>query len=151
MGRRPAIWEGGGHCRSVIESGCPMHVLCVDDEPMNRRVVRELLEAAGLTVEEAPDAKAALDLIETCSFDLVLMDLRMPGMDGLSAVRSIRARKDERSSVPVIMVTADESADLDERSAAAGAEAVVRKPIDMRILFDAIASVVYPTGSATLT
>ena len=127
-----------------------MHVLCVDDEQMNRRIVRELLTAAEITVDEAEDAEAGLALFEQRPFDLVLMDLRMPGMDGLNAIRTIRARPDVGSSTPVILVTADTSEDLDERSSAAGANEVVRKPIDMRNLFDAIARVMYSSGSATL-
>ena len=127
-----------------------MHVLCVDDEHMNRRIVRELLTAAEVTMDEAGDAEAGLAMLEARSFDLVLMDLRMPGMDGLTAIRSIRARPDIGSSTPVILVTADTSEDLDERSLAAGANEVVRKPIDMRVLFDAIARVMYAGASATL-
>lgn len=128
-----------------------MHVLCVDDEQMNRRIVRELLTAADVTMEEAVDAEAGLAMFEARSFDLVLMDLRMPGMDGLSAIRKIRARQDVGASTPVILVTADTSEDLDARSLAAGANEVVRKPIDMRILFDAIARVMYSGSSATLS
>ncbi len=128
-----------------------MHVLCVDDEQMNRRIVRELLTAADITMEEAADAEAGLALFDSRPFDLVLMDLRMPGMDGLSAIRSIRARQDDGSSTPVLLVTADTSEDLDERSLAAGANEVVRKPIDMRVLFDAIARTMYADSSATLS
>lgn len=125
-----------------------MHVLCIDDEAISRRVIREVLRTADITVTEAPDAETGLALLDTLTFDLVLMDLRMPGMDGLSAIRAIRARHDDIASAPVILITADTSGDLTERSAAAGANAMVRKPIDMRVLFDAIAGVMYAGLSA---
>ena len=120
-----------------------MHILCVDDEPISRRVIREVLRTADITVTEAPDAETGLALLDTLPIDLILMDLRMPGMDGLSAIRAIRARQDGVASAPVILITADTSMDLTERSAAAGANAMVRKPVDMRLLFDAIAEVMY--------
>ncbi len=128
-----------------------MHVLCVDDEPTNRRIVRELLAAAEITVAEAADAETGLAMFNSQPFDLVLMDLRMPGMDGLTAIEKIRARPDERSSTPVILVTADVSEGLAERSQTAGANEVVHKPVDARTLFDAIAGVMYAAGSETLS
>ena len=127
-----------------------MKVLYVEDDSMNRRVVKDMLAVAEVEIVEAEDASIGLAITETQRFDLILMDLRMPGMDGLNAIRTIRARPDVGSSTPVILVTADTSEDLDERSSAAGANEVVRKPIDMRNLFDAIARVMYSSGSATL-
>ena len=125
-----------------------MHVLCVDDEAISRRVIREVLRTADIAVTEASDAESGLALLDTLPFDLILMDLRMPGMDGLSAIRAIRARQDGVATAPVILITADTSADLTARSAAAGANAIVRKPIDMRGLFDAIAEAMYGGVSA---
>ena len=125
-----------------------MHVLCIDDEAISRRVIREVLRTADIAVTEAEDAETGLALLDTVAFDLVLMDLRMPGMDGLSAIRAIRARRDAAASAPVILITADTSEDLTARSAAAGANAMVRKPVDMRGLFDVIAGVMYGGVSA---
>jgi CheY-like chemotaxis protein len=127
-----------------------MHVLCVDDEPTNRRIIREILLAADIDVTDVEDAETGLALLDTSAFDLVLMDLRMPGMDGLTAVRHIRGRPDGAAATPVILVTADTSADLDDRSRAAGANLVVRKPVDMRVLFDAIAGVMDGGGGAEI-
>ena len=125
-----------------------MHVLCIDDEAISRRVIREVLRTADITVTEASDAEAGLALLDTLPVDLILMDLRMPGMDGLAAIRAIRARQDGVASAPVILITADTSEDLTELSAAAGANAMVHKPVDMRVLFDAIAGVMYGGLSA---
>ncbi len=63
----------------------------------------------------------------------------MPGMDGLTAVRRIRARTDAAAGVPIIVVTADTAMDLQDRCRAAGADDLLRKPVAMTLLFDAIA------------
>jgi CheY-like chemotaxis protein len=67
------------------------------------------------------------------------MDLRMPGMDGLEAIRQIRARGDAKAKLPVIVVTADDAAEIRNKVLAAGADELVRKPVQMQALFDAIA------------
>ncbi|HEY5409964.1 MAG TPA: response regulator [Caulobacteraceae bacterium] len=116
-----------------------MQVLFIEDDAMNRRVVRDMLSVAGVEMSEAPEAETGLAMLDTLPFDLVLMDLRMPGMDGLTAVRRIRARGDAVSSIPIIVVTADTAMDLQERCRAAGADDLLRKPVAMTLLFDAIA------------
>ena len=115
-----------------------MKVLYVEDDPMNRRVVKDMLAVAGVEMVEAEDAEIGLAMIETQRFDLILMDLRMPGTDGLTAIRRIRARTDEMRSVPVIVVTADATHDIQERCLSAGADDLLRKPVAMNLLFDAI-------------
>ena len=116
-----------------------MHVLFVEDDPMNRRVVKDMLSVAGVEMSEAADAPIGLAMLDTQSFDLILMDLRMPGMDGLAAIREIRARTDAVATTPIIVVTADTSLDLQTRCHAAGADDLLRKPVAMNLLFDAIA------------
>ena len=69
---------------------------------------------------------------------MVLVDLRMPGMDGLTAIRHIRARPDAKAKLPIIVVTADTAPDLREQCLAAGADEVIFKPVAMDALFDAI-------------
>jgi CheY-like chemotaxis protein len=90
-------------------------------------------------MSEAPEAETGLAMLDRQPFDLVLMDLRMPGMDGLTAVRKIRARSDAVSLVPIIVVTADTAMDLQDRCRAAGADDLLLKPVAMTLLFDAIA------------
>ncbi|HVI99530.1 MAG TPA: response regulator [Sphingomonas sp.] len=115
-----------------------MNVLFIEDDAMNRRVVKDMLDVAGATMTGAEDAEAGLALVETQDFDVALVDLRMPGMDGLSAIRHIRAREDTKASMPIIVVTADTAADLRERCLEAGADEVLFKPVAMDSLFDAI-------------
>jgi CheY-like chemotaxis protein len=116
-----------------------MQVLFIEDDPMNRRVVKDMLSVAGVEMSEAPEAETGLAMLSAQNFDLVLMDLRMPGMDGLTAVRRIRERGDAMAAVPIIVVTADTALDLQERCRAAGADDLLRKPVAMTLLFDAIA------------
>ena len=115
-----------------------MNILFVEDDAMNRRVVRDMLTVAGATMDEAADAESGLRMIDEHNYDIVLMDLRMPGMDGLTAIRHIRARPDEKASVPVIVVTADTALDICRDCIDQGADEVILKPVAMNKLFDAI-------------
>ena len=108
---------------------------------MNRRVVRDMLNVAGAEMIEAESAEEGLRLLDGQDFDMLLVDLRMPGMDGITAIRQIRARPDAKGRVPIIVVTADTAVDLRERCIAAGAEGVIFKPVAMDHLFDAMGRV----------
>jgi CheY-like chemotaxis protein len=115
-----------------------MNVLFIEDDPMNRRVVKDMLDVAGAHLTEADSAEAGLSMIDGRDFDIVLVDLRMPGMDGFEAIKHIRGRGDPKASLPIIVVTADTAVDLRERCLAAGADEVLFKPVAMDSLFDAI-------------
>jgi len=118
-----------------------MNILFIEDDPMNRRVVRDMLDVAGATMAEAEHAEAGLKRIEDEEFDVILVDLRMPGMDGIEAIERIRARGDQKAELPVIVVTADTAIDLRERCMSAGADEVLFKPVAMDDLFDTIGRV----------
>ena len=105
---------------------------------MNRRVVRDMLDVAGVTMDEAESAEVGLGLIDHERYDLLLVDLRMPGMDGITAIGHIRARDDWAARVPIIVVTADAAVDLRDRCLAAGADDVLSKPVAMDALFETI-------------
>lgn len=126
-----------------------MKLLFVEDDPMNRRVVKDMLDVAGAQMVEAADAESGLHAIDmTDDFDMVLMDLRMPGMDGITAIRHLRARTDAKAKLPVIVVTADTAPDLRERCIEAGADEVLFKPVAMDALFDAIGRLLARDGGA---
>ncbi|HWU74045.1 MAG TPA: response regulator [Sphingomonas sp.] len=115
-----------------------MNVLFIEDDPMNRRVVADMLDVAGAAMTEAESAEIGLKLIEERDFDMALVDLRMPGMDGITAIRRIRGRPDAKAKLPIIVVTADTAIDLRERCIAAGANEVLFKPVAMDALFEAM-------------
>lgn len=115
-----------------------MRILYVEDDPMNRRVVNDMLNVVGARMTEACDAEQGLRLFDHEEFDLVLMDLRMPGMDGFAAVELMRTRHDEKATTPIIVVTADTSPDLETICRKTGANEILRKPIAMTPLLKAI-------------
>ncbi len=123
----------------------PTRILFVDDHEMNRRIVRGMLEVAGLSMDEAPSAELGLRMIDREDYDLVLMDLRMPGMDGLAALREIRARRDAKAKVPVVVLTGDTGQHINKAVEDAGGDDMVHKPIVMENLFDAITRVLFNT------
>lgn len=108
---------------------------------MNRRVVGDMLDVAGAVMTEAESAEEGLALLGSNKYDILLIDLRMPGMDGMTAIRHIRARDDAKARVPIIVVTADTAPDLREECMAAGADDVLFKPVAMNALFDAMGRV----------
>ncbi|MBS0480072.1 MAG: response regulator [Proteobacteria bacterium] len=115
-----------------------MNVIFIEDDPMNRRVVGDMLSVAGATMTEAESGEIGLKLIDETDFDMALIDLRMPGMDGITAIERIRARGDAKATLPIIVVTADTAIDLRERCLAAGADEVLFKPVAMDALFEAM-------------
>ena len=108
---------------------------------MNRRVVKDMLDVAGATMVEAESAERGLEILDEQDFAMVLVDLRMPGMDGITAIEHIRARTDAKARVPIIVVTADIAPDLRARCLVAGADDVIFKPVAMDALFDAMGAI----------
>jgi signal transduction histidine kinase/ActR/RegA family two-component response regulator len=110
-------------------------VLVVDDHPVNREVARIMVQAFGCEVVEACDGHEAVDAAAAGGLDLVLMDVRMPRMDGLEATRRIRALPDARGAVPVVAMTADAMPEDVVRCLAAGMNAHLPKPVSQAALF----------------
>lgn len=125
-----------------------MKVLFVEDDAMNRRVLKAMIEQAGGTLDEAENALRGLEMIEQNTYDVILMDLRMPGMDGMTAIKRIRARGDEKAKLPIIVVTADTAPNLRENCIAGGADDFIMKPVTIAILFDAIAKAMLKKDAA---
>jgi len=119
-----------------------LRVLLADDNPTNRRVVELMLDAAGIEVVSVEDGAQALEALREQAFDLVLMDLRMPVMDGFEAIRAIRAQEDEADGrLPIIVLSANAGPEDREASAQAGADRHIAKPIRAETLFGAISAV----------
>ena len=122
---------------SLFDQRLPARVLLVEDNPVNRELALELLQAVGLQADTAADGREAVQAVQRENFDLILMDLHMPQMDGLEATQRIRALV-SGSTVPIIAMTA--SAFGEDRAAclAAGMNDHVAKPVDPAKLYAAL-------------
>ncbi len=108
----------------------PMRILLVDDAPVNREVATGLLEMFGHHVQTATNGREAVELLESQAFDVVLMDLEMPEMDGMSAAIEIRKREQSKSvSTPIFAMTAHATNDIRDRCLEAGMDGYLTKPI----------------------
>jgi two-component system, sensor histidine kinase and response regulator len=105
-------------------------LLVVEDVAMNRELVVAVLRSAGYTVDAVGDGAAAVAAVHRSRYDLVLMDIEMPGMDGLEATRAIRALPGRSASAPIIALTAAVSPADVERCTAAGMNGFIGKPVD---------------------
>ncbi|MBR7621390.1 PAS domain-containing protein [Phenylobacterium sp. 20VBR1] len=119
-----------------------LKVLVVDDNDVNRELARLLLESFGAQVLEAPDGESALALVQAGPVDLILMDIRMPGLDGPSTLRRLRGQPGPNQAVPVLAFSAD--ADLEGAPWAHEFDGLVRKPIVAAELLAAIGRCLEP-------
>ena len=120
------------------DTGRAAHILVVDDNATNRMVAQSLVEMFDCTSESAEDGEEAVEAAQTGRFDLILMDIRMPRMDGVAATRAIRALPGRIGAVPIIALTAN--ADPEDAAAylAAGMNGVVEKPMKPEHLLQAL-------------
>lgn len=115
-------------------------ILVVDDDPRARKMMAEICRAAGYSVEEAVDGQAGLQAAMSGRYLLVLLDIHMPGLDGIAVARAIRALPAAAGQVPIVAVTADLFRETRERCRAAGINDQVAKPIVPGELLERIAA-----------
>jgi two-component system sensor histidine kinase/response regulator len=122
------------------ETGRPLHILLAEDNPVNQLLATRLLRKRGHTVMVVQNGREAVDAIESHGFDLALLDIQMPVMDGLAAARLIRDRErsTNRNRLPLVAVTAHALSEDRERCLASGMDAYVSKPISPQKLFGVI-------------
>ena len=121
-----------------------LHVLVVDDNATNRFVAGKLLEMFGCTFESAEDGAQAVEAVSARPFDLVLMDIKMPVMDGIAATRAIRNLPGPQSALPIVALTANAEEGDEAIYIAAGMNGVAQKPIQPDVLLNAIRSALTP-------
>ena len=115
-----------------------MRVLVVDDHPANRDLLRIMLQAVDCETAEACDGREAVEAVRTGDFDLVLMDIRMPVMDGVAATRAIRALEGPAAGTAILAVTAEAMPEDVARCLSAGMDAHVAKPVTQARLYAAM-------------
>ena len=109
--------------------GARARVLLVEDNPINRMVAMMLLQRMGCQVADCENGQQALDKVQQQSFDLVLMDINMPVMDGLTATRAIRALPGAPARLPIVVLTADVMNEAEAQAHSAGAQGFLSKPV----------------------
>lgn len=128
----PTVGDCGGRLAGA-------RVLVVDDNPSNRSVARAMLEACGCLIDQAADGDEALALSAKRPYDVVLLDLRMPGKDGYQTLTALRARPGPNQTIPVVAFTAD-AAPIHSELVAAGFDAVAEKPVVLADLVSTLAT-----------
>jgi CheY-like chemotaxis protein len=117
-------------------------VLVVDDAPLNRKLIRTLLAMRKIRVIEAQDAGQAFELIRQQAPDLVLMDLQLPGMNGLEATRRLKSDP-ATSDVPVVILSAGSVQEDDQELRTAGCAGLILKPFGAEDFLETITSLLY--------
>jgi two-component system cell cycle response regulator DivK len=112
-------------------------ILVVEDHEDNRRILRDLLRATGYEMIEAHDGEAALERVAAEQFDLILLDIQLPGIDGYEVARRIRASSGN-AAIPIIAVTSYALSGDEEKTRLAGCNAYVSKPFRPRELLGKI-------------
>lgn len=116
-------------------------VMIVDDNDFNRELVKDILEDEDITVYEAEDGSSAIELLESeqsDDIDVVLMDMRMPGMDGIETTKIIRTKNGKCTEVPIIAMTADGFETDIGMLQKAGMNGLISKPVDVNTLVEQI-------------
>ena len=127
-----------------VERLASLRVLLAEDHPVNQRVVQMILGPFGVDLVTAGNGAEALEAFGAGVFDLVLMDMQMPVMDGLTATRAIREREaatPERARTPVLMLSANAMRQHHEAAAACGADGYLAKPVTVASLVDGVLDV----------
>lgn len=122
-----------------LSPGRKLHILAVDDNAINRRLLANMLAAMGHSVVTADDGLQAFEEVQRQTFDIILMDLHMPGVDGTQATRMIRGMTGPAAHTPIIALTAHNRERVREGRLAEGMQGVVTKPFAVRDLMTAMA------------
>jgi signal transduction histidine kinase/CheY-like chemotaxis protein/streptogramin lyase len=141
------VVEETPHPPTLVSSGHSLHILLAEDNRVNQRLASALFQKMGHQVTMVETGRAAVTAIEHNQFDLVLMDVQMPEMDGLEATAAIRKLEKSRiQRIPIIAMTAHAMKGDEERCLAAGMNGYVSKPINLRDLEKAMAKVLKSTA-----
>jgi CheY-like chemotaxis protein len=133
------------------EPAAGLRLLLVEDNPTNARITRKILEKSGHNVTVAVNGLEALSAWRASTFDLILMDVQMPVMDGLEATRILR--EEERNlgrHTPVIALTANVMEEDIEKCRASGMNAYLAKPFDQGVLLELLAEIQNPSPEKKL-
>ena len=126
--------------KSDTNSSVPLHILVGEDNSTNQKVIRTILEYAGHLVDIVDNGNEVLDAIEVSKYDMIILDMHMPEMDGIEAAKALRFMQTGSERLPIIMLTADATRDAFKSSEEAGIDVYLTKPIESEKLLATIAS-----------
>jgi CheY-like chemotaxis protein len=126
-----------------------LNVIYIDDDATNRALLKEMLSLEGIDMHEAADGLTGLKMIGDGDYDLIFMDLRMPNLNGLTAIRQLRSAPQGTKRVPIIVVTADPSEGVKQLCRGAGADDFLDKPVSLDRLLGLVAKFSSPTQRST--
>jgi signal transduction histidine kinase/ActR/RegA family two-component response regulator len=135
---RPAAVEP---IRAEVQDGATLKVLVVEDHPVNRMIIEAWMSSSGHSTASAENGQVALEVAAGQTFDLIVMDVNMPVMDGLAATRALREGDGPNVETPIVVLSASARSEDHEAGLAAGADAYLNKPIDFKALADVMARV----------
>jgi CheY-like chemotaxis protein len=129
----------------------PLRILLAEDNPVNQRVAQLMLAKLGHQVDSVPDGLAAVEAVQANTYDVVLMDVQMPRLDGLAATRRIRAKLPAQAQPAIIAMTASAMVEDQRACAEAGMESYLTKPVrieDLRQTLDRVGATLGPPVTA---
>lgn len=142
--RLPAkIDSGASRAGGIVPSRRKLRVLVAEDNVVNQEIAFATLSSVGYDVHVVADGEEAVDAVRQFPFNIVLMDVRMPKMDGIAATRAIRALPGERAHIPILALTADAMNGDEARYLDAGMDAYISKPFDKDVLYETIEALVH--------
>ncbi|HWA89422.1 MAG TPA: response regulator [Rhizomicrobium sp.] len=142
----PDSIAGAKRPADLAPRGRPLRILLAEDNKVNQKFAATLLSKAGYEVEIAENGHQAVDAVRRSDFDVVLMDIQMPELDGVLATRQIRALGSRKRGVPIIAMTAHAMAGAKDEYLAAGMNDYISKPVQPKLLLAKLASVEMKTA-----
>lgn len=118
--------------------------LIVEDNPINMELVLEILTSKGISADEAVNGEEAIEMVEKKTYDLVLMDIELPGMDGVDATKIIKSK---HKDLPILALTSYAMKGDRERFLTAGFDDYISKPIDVNCFFEKISKLMHINNS----
>jgi PAS domain S-box-containing protein len=130
----PAMAPVDGPAHGLLSRHAGAYILIAEDDPLNQEIAKDLLEEAGLVAHIADDGAKAVEMAKRINYDLILMDVQMPVMDGLEATRCIR-QSSNNPMVPILALSANVFAEDEARCREAGMNDFIGRPVESEVLF----------------
>ncbi|TVR82932.1 MAG: response regulator [Rhodospirillales bacterium] len=150
MVRDFASATGDPEADSLSRSTRSLAILVAEDNPINRRVTERILQHAGHRPHMVADGEEALEALEESTFDLLIVDINMPGISGLDLIKLCRITRLGEPRLPIVALSADATPEMQAACIEAGADQYLTKPVEARKLLEVVASLAPPEEAATL-